>query len=468
MTLADAQTDLEQLQTKIGNKRSEKENKEEIRNKKRDELSKLQEKKNKVKEEKLRITAELQNRDALEQQKKEKEATTKELEGKINELARSVPGIKNEIVKAEKNKVSWSQRKEESLKRLRDDKAVLDKQKDSIAELHKRIQDFEKKRGKFADVQKRVVECKEQLKSCNEERQEIAKQMDSHKDEIANQELKKRELNDNHSLKEKLEEVSILKQDLKEKEQILQQAETRGAATEKRELAQKHHKDSAKFNELLGSRTELQKSIKELERELGTPMFANAEREYTERIAKKTIYEKSQRDVRRYKTALDQAIMQFHLKKMEKINKILFEYWRRIYKGNDIDKIMIKTEGDHQHDAVGADGGKGKASKGKVSATGIGRKTYNYRVVMVRRGIEIDMRGRCSAGQRVLASIIIRIALAESFGAKCGIITLDEPTTNLDQKNINSLADALAELVNILIFFKVPTHILHLLRSANH
>lgn len=64
---------------------------------------------------------------------------------------------------------------------------------------------------------------------------------------------------------------------------------------------------------------------------------------------------------------------------------------------------------------------------------------------MVRRGIEIDMRGRCSAGQRVLASIIIRIALAESFGAKCGIITLDEPTTNLDQKNINSLADALAE-----------------------
>jgi len=53
------------------------------------------------------------------------------------------------------------------------------------------------------------------------------------------------------------------------------------------------------------------------------------------------------------------------------------------------------------------------------------------------------MRGRCSAGQRVLASIIIRIALAETFSSRCGVITLDEPTTNLDQRNINSLADAL-------------------------
>jgi len=65
---------------------------------------------------------------------------------------------------------------------------------------------------------------------------------------------------------------------------------------------------------------------------------------------------------------------------------------------------------------------------------------------MVRKGVDIDMRGRCSAGQRVLASIIIRIALAESFGARCGIISLDEPTTNLDQRNINSLADALSDL----------------------
>ena len=40
---------------------------------------------------------------------------------------------------------------------------------------------------------------------------------------------------------------------------------------------------------------------------------------------------------------------------------------------------------------------------------------------------------RCSAGQKVLASLIIRLALAETFAENCGIIALDEPTTNLDR-----------------------------------
>lgn len=40
---------------------------------------------------------------------------------------------------------------------------------------------------------------------------------------------------------------------------------------------------------------------------------------------------------------------------------------------------------------------------------------------MVKQDAEMDMRGRCSAGQRVLASIIIRLALAECFGINCGV-----------------------------------------------
>lgn len=51
---------------------------------------------------------------------------------------------------------------------------------------------------------------------------------------------------------------------------------------------------------------------------------------------------------------------------------------------------------------------------------------------------EIDMKGRCSAGQKVLASIIIRLALAEAFTMNCGILALDEPTTNLDKLHAQS------------------------------
>lgn len=120
------------------------------------------------------------------------------------------------------------------------------------------------------------------------------------------------------------------------------------------------------------------------------------------------------------------AILQFHGLKMDEINDQIHHLWQRTYQGTDIDTIAIRS------DAEGARGG----------------KSYNYRVVMVKDRTEMDMRGRCSAGQKVLASIIIRLALADSFGDKCGILALDEPTTNLDQENIQSLASGLAELIH--------------------
>lgn len=46
---------------------------------------------------------------------------------------------------------------------------------------------------------------------------------------------------------------------------------------------------------------------------------------------------------------------------------------------------------------------------------------------------------------KVLASLIVRIALAEIFTENCGILTLDEPTANLDRDNIESLSLALSE-----------------------
>jgi DNA repair protein RAD50 len=69
---------------------------------------------------------------------------------------------------------------------------------------------------------------------------------------------------------------------------------------------------------------------------------------------------------------------------------------------------------------------------------------------MVKGDAELDMRGRCSAGQKVLASLIIRLALAETFCLDCGILALDEPTTNLDKENIESLAQALSKYDNVI------------------
>ena len=117
--------------------------------------------------------------------------------------------------------------------------------------------------------------------------------------------------------------------------------------------------------------------------------------------------------------------MKYHSIKMEEINRIIEELWKKTYQGTDVDTIVIRSDNE---------GAKGNQS-------------YNYRVQMIKQDADMDMRGRCSAGQKVLASIIIRLALAECFGVNCGIIALDEPTTNLDRDNIRSLATSLHEII---------------------
>ena len=54
----------------------------------------------------------------------------------------------------------------------------------------------------------------------------------------------------------------------------------------------------------------------------------------------------------------------------------------------------------------------------------------------------------CGCGRQVLACLIIRLALAETFCLACGILALDEPTTNLDAANAESLAGALRNVID--------------------
>ncbi|CEP02458.1 hypothetical protein PBRA_009042 [Plasmodiophora brassicae] len=128
--------------------------------------------------------------------------------------------------------------------------------------------------------------------------------------------------------------------------------------------------------------------------------------------------------------ALDRSLMEFHSIKMREINDVLKDLWQATYRGKDIDTIAIRSDS--------ADG---------VADVGGPRKQYNYRLVMMQGDTELGMRGRSSAGQRVLASLLIRMALSETFCVRCGILALDEPTTNLDEENVRALADALNALI---------------------
>uniref|UniRef100_A0A914QLH4 DNA repair protein RAD50 n=1 Tax=Panagrolaimus davidi TaxID=227884 RepID=A0A914QLH4_9BILA len=177
---------------------------------------------------------------------------------------------------------------------------------------------------------------------------------------------------------------------------------------------------------ILGHQAPLKDSIKKAQRQLLESNIQNAVENYRDKYSEKCLNEEMSKDLEIYTKCLDDAIISFHSLKMERINIILQELWSTVYDGNDIEAIRIKS------DPVG---GSDK------------RKSYNYSVVMIVDGKELEMRDRCSAGQKVLASILIRIALAEVFAASCPILALDEPTTNLDVDKIDNIGHMLTRLI---------------------
>ncbi|TVY34061.1 DNA repair protein RAD50 [Lachnellula subtilissima] len=176
------------------------------------------------------------------------------------------------------------------------------------------------------------------------------------------------------------------------------------------------------FGEIKSKDEELRKYLTEWDTD-----YKDAAVRYRQALVNLTSTKAVTDDVAKLHKAVDQAIMKYHSMKMEEINAIASDLWQKTYQGTDIDTIMIRSDDDEE--------------------STVARNSYKYRVVMVKQDTEMDMRGRCSAGQKVLACIIIRLALAECFGVNCGIIALDEPTTNLDQDNIQALAKALHGII---------------------
>lgn len=178
-----------------------------------------------------------------------------------------------------------------------------------------------------------------------------------------------------------------------------------------------------------GRKEALLQDIAQLKAQLAKDKYLDIGRRYAATFLKVQTLELAVQDIDKYHKALEKAIASYHQEKIAQINRIIAELWHRTYRGSDIDTVEICSEADTT--ATGADS----------------RRTFKYRVVMRRGDTQLDMRGRCSAGQKVLASVVIRMALSEAFCCDCGILALDEPTTNLDDDNARALAEALRDLI---------------------
>ncbi|RDX42487.1 hypothetical protein OH76DRAFT_1362729 [Lentinus brumalis] len=187
---------------------------------------------------------------------------------------------------------------------------------------------------------------------------------------------------------------------------------------------QKENDLQSRYSHIAGELSSLQTYLKTLESDMSE--FKNVGKKYRDQLIKVKMSDMANNDLEKYAKALDNAIMKYHSLKMEEVNDTMRHLWNKTYQGTDIDGIKISSD----------------------SEGGATKRSYNYRVVMTKDQVEMDMRGRCSAGQKMLASIIIRLALADSFGQNCGILALDEPTNALDTENIDALAASLVDIIN--------------------
>jgi len=183
----------------------------------------------------------------------------------------------------------------------------------------------------------------------------------------------------------------------------------------------------AKRAEQIGKRSSAKEAVARREKELKNDQYRGIDNKHRAKMIDVSTHAAVVKDLETYYKSLDRSLMKFHSKKMEDINSTIRELWQRTYQGHDIDSIEIQSE--HEGE------------------TATGKRIHKYRVVMRKGDTYLDMRGRCSAGQKVLASLIIRLALAETFCLNCGILALDEPTTNLDHANVESFARALNEII---------------------
>ena len=284
-----------------------------------------------------------------------------------------------------------------------------------------------------AGSSERLLEHNRSLEETNGKIEELeaklqtrGKQLKAKEEVIARQNDLKRELEDNIAfLRGKREEETILKEIDQLTAEMHNMGQMPDVENKLRQVTNVKNDFRTEAAEAHGRVKAHREAMKAAGDQLKGAEYNNIEKRLSKQLVELKTVEMVSDDLDRYHKALDKALMSFHATKMEEINKVVRELWQRTYRGQDIDSIQIRSDSDGT----------------------TGRSSYNYRVVMLCGGAELEMRGRCSAGQKVLACLIIRLALAETFCLNCGILALDEPTTNLDAPNSDALARSLIEIM---------------------
>lgn len=396
----------------------------------RDQLTSLELEKSELKREASNVQNKLERKKDFENQirtLKEEQVGQREVIQKADEELEAIEPLITEARAVQQDTLQRGRAKEKAVVEERDMVA------NSIIELRaveNDIQAYLEQGGpaNLAANARAIATLEKTISGMDKEISDLTVRANKLKQDLDNGDRKKHNITNNLRYRENLRQVETLRKEAAELEDRNANDDYERLIEEAGQLENRHSRLVAERGHLMGEMktkdTELARLIEEYKQQ-----YTKAAEKYRQTQIQLETTKAAIDDLGRYHTALDNAIMQYHSLKMAEVNRVAGELWQSTYQGTDIDTIMIRSDSE------------------TTSASTTAKRSYNYRVCMVKQDTEMDMRGRCSAGQKVLASIIIRLALAESFGVNCGLIALDEPTTNLDRDNIKSLAESLHAII---------------------
>ncbi|XP_076807114.1 DNA repair protein RAD50-like isoform X2 [Clavelina lepadiformis] len=379
---------------------------------------------------KLKLSQEMDSYSRLINEEESLKRSISSLSSRIGESQRTLPTLETKVKELETLKEAAAEERDVISKKLNSEEKQLKLKQENLTSLVLNVKVFLKKQlhRKLKELEGSELKYKQSLESSTTRKQELENEIKSLNKDIANFDVDKRNVEDNLNLCEISKEIEEIKAEIKRKENQLKKRNPDSIAGEIANLETKWHQLNNQHQRGNERKLHQRERLNELKSELDRREYKFADENYKECLIKSTLLSMASEDLEKYYKALDKAILKYHKIKMDEINKTMKELWQETYSGKDIDYIQIVSSGDT---------GPSK------------RRVFNYRVVMFSDGVEMDMRGRCSAGQKVLTSIIIRLALAQQFCRNCGVLALDEPTTNLDKENIANLAQSLINIIDL-------------------
>lgn len=301
----------------------------------------------------------------------------------LNEKTAELEQLNADIAKAEEDMKFFEQLKGDQLKskqQLLDERKQVEKsmndrlrqstkQRDELNELvasraraRKQLHD-----GEYEQMNQQIAEAEEAIREKRKERAAKEEKLNKFREFLANARDEERDLRDNLDYLVSKEKIEQLRRELAEQESKLGAKDK----TDLLKLKEKYEKDFV----TLRTRIEIESNeikklaaeVRELQAELSDVKFKDIEGKFQDKTIELHAETVVCEDLNKYYVALDKSVLTYHATKMKEINQLIFKFWKQTYRGVDIETIKIISEEECASDADK-------------------RKSYNYRVVMVKAG----------------------------------------------------------------------------------